>query len=135
MQKSQIPYGGLLLVFGVLLGVLGGYYVVVGTREHPIAPAWYVAGGDRERGRAAMVRHGCIACHVIPGIRTATGRVGPQLTGLSSQVYIGGVLPNTPENLVFWIQHPQEASPRTAMPDLQVTEAEARDMAAYLYAQ
>ena len=48
---------------------------------------------------------------------------------------MGGVLPNSAGNLVKWIMDPREVDPRTAMPDLGVTEVEARDMAAYLYTQ
>lgn len=43
------------------------------------------------------------------------------------------MLPNTPENMVRWIRSPQEFEPRTAMPDMQVGEEQARDMVAYLY--
>jgi hypothetical protein len=42
-------------------------------------------------------------------------------------------LPNTPENAVRFILDPQGVSPGSAMPDLRVVEAEARDMVAYLY--
>jgi len=45
---------------------------------------------------------------------------------------LGGVLSNSPDNMVRWIREPQQASPLTAMPDLGVTERDARDMAAYL---
>ena len=45
------------------------------------------------------------------------------------------VLPNSADNLVKWIMDPRAVSPRTAMPDLGVSEAEARHMAAYLYSQ
>jgi cytochrome c len=34
-----------------------------------------------------------------------------------------------------WIMHPRAYSPNTAMPELGVTQPEARDMAAYLYSQ
>jgi cytochrome c1 len=43
------------------------------------------------------------------------------------------MLPNTPENLVRWLRDPQKLNPRTAMPDLGVTERDAQDIAAYLY--
>jgi cytochrome c1 len=42
------------------------------------------------------------------------------------------VLPNTPQNMVRWLRHPQAVSPKSAMPDLGVTEPDARDVAAYL---
>jgi cytochrome c1 len=52
---------------------------------------------------------------------------------MAHQAYIAGVLPNTRENLVYWILEPHKVDPLTAMPDLGVTEEQARDMAAFLY--
>jgi cytochrome c oxidase assembly factor CtaG len=92
-----------------------------------------MTGGDPERGRQDMARYGCDTCHTIPGIRTARGLVGPPLTSLGARVYIAGHIPNTPSNLESWIQHPHAHDPQTAMPDTGVTDADARDMAAYLY--
>ncbi len=80
-----------------------------------------------------MVRYGCGACHVVPGVAGAQGRVGPRLKDFSSQIYIAGQAANVPENLIAWIQHPEEISPGTAMPNLAVSEEDARDIAAYLY--
>jgi cytochrome c2 len=91
------------------------------------------SGGNAERGRELMDRYGCAACHTIPGVRRAAGLVGPELTGLQRRAYIAGVAANTPQNLVRWIMAPQSLSPRTAMPAVGASEAEARDMAAYLY--
>jgi len=102
-------------------------------RETSVATAAGVTGGDPDRGRAAMAAYGCGACHTIPGVPGARGRVGPPLAGLAERAYVAGVLPNTPANLVRWIRVPQEVDPLTAMPDLGVGEGEARDMAAYLY--
>jgi cytochrome c1 len=34
-----------------------------------------------------------------------------------------------------WIEHPRAINPQTAMPELGVTPAQARDIAAYLYSQ
>jgi cytochrome c2 len=47
--------------------------------------------------------------------------------------FIAGLLPNTPDHLIEWIRFPQSISPGNAMPDMGVDEADARDMAAYLY--
>ena len=47
--------------------------------------------------------------------------------------YIAGELPNSPENAIRWIRDPKRVEPGTVMPDLGVTTAEARDIAAYLY--
>jgi cytochrome c1 len=93
-----------------------------------------IAGARLDRGAQVMRQaYGCGACHVIPGVTGAGGIVGPPLNNWSRRVYIAGNLPNTPENLVRWIRHPQAVEPGTAMPDLGVTEADARDIAAYLY--
>lgn len=47
-------------------------------------------------------------------------------------VYLAGQLPNTPTNMQQ-IQDPREHEPHSAMPDTGVTDADARDIAAYLY--
>lgn len=96
-------------------------------------PAMVVSGGEAARGELLIRGYGCGTCHTIPGIPGANATVGPPLTEMSRQAYIAGVLPNTPESLVRWIQDPQEVDPRTAMPDLGVPEPAARDIAAYLY--
>lgn len=89
--------------------------------------------GNVERGRQLLWQYGCGACHEIPGVVAASGKVGPPLENMAHQVYIAGVLPNTPENLVFWIRSPKEVDPLTVMPDLGVPEGQARDMAAFLW--
>ena len=95
-------------------------------------PPRHVAG-DYENGRLLLRQYGCGACHEIPGVATAKGNVGPPLAKIATRVYLGGVLPNTPQNMMRWIREPQKIDPRTAMPDLQVPEQHARDMVAYLY--
>jgi mono/diheme cytochrome c family protein len=92
-----------------------------------------VVGGDADRGRVALVAHECGACHRIPGIPGARGTVGPPLGDLRDRLYIAGQLPNEPDRVVGWIVDAPAHDPRTAMPDLAVSEAEARDIAAYLY--
>ena len=51
----------------------------------------------------------------------------------SRRTMIAGELPNSPDNLVRWIKDPELVEPGTAMPDLGLTDSEARDVAAYLY--
>jgi cytochrome c oxidase assembly factor CtaG len=97
------------------------------------AEAAAMTGGDPDRGRDAIARYGCDTCHTIPGVRTARGRVGPPLDGIASRVYIAGHLPNTPENLQDWIQHPHAHDPQTVMPETGITARDTRDVAAYLY--
>ncbi|HYE35793.1 c-type cytochrome [Methylocaldum sp.] len=90
-------------------------------------------GGDPARGRIALQQYACTTCHIIPGIVGAKGLAGPPLTGWANRIYIAGILPNTPDDLVLWLRDPQRISPGTAMPNLGVTERDAWDMAAYLY--
>jgi cytochrome c len=90
-------------------------------------------GGDPERGRAAIRRFGCQACHSVPGVRGPRGQVGPPLDGIGGRSFLAGQLPNTPTNMIRWIRAPQAVERGTAMPNLGVTEPEARDIAAYLY--
>lgn len=92
-----------------------------------------VPGGDAERGGRRIVDYGCGSCHVIPGIPAANGRVGPPLTDFADRAYVAGILVNEPDAVVSWIQNPPAHRPGTAMPVLGVTEADARDIAAYLY--
>ena len=92
-----------------------------------------MTGGDPARGRAAIQRYGCAACHTIPGISGARGLVGPPLDRIASRSYIGGVLTNTPDNMIRWLQNPRAVDHLTAMPALGVTEQDARDIAGYLY--
>jgi putative membrane protein len=92
-----------------------------------------VTGGDLKRGEAAIFKYGCGSCHTIAGIANAHGLVGPPLTGVAARMYIAGVLPNTPENIVTWIKNPKAVDEKTVMPTLGVTDQDATDIAAYLY--
>ncbi|MEO7010609.1 MAG: c-type cytochrome [Caldimonas sp.] len=96
-------------------------------------PIWNVAGGDARRGPKLITEFGCAACHTVPGVGGARGTVGPPLTSFAKRSYIAGMLRNTPPNLVRWIRDPQGVVPGNAMPNMGVTDAEARDIAAYLY--
>ncbi len=127
---------------GVIMGSLGVLFLVAvvvtfavrGPNRVSTEPSWAPPEGDPQQGRAALQEYGCGACHSIPGIQGANARVGPRLHGIVEQSFIAGKLSNTPENLVRWIRDPQAVTPGTAMPDLNVSEATAQDMAAYLYA-
>ena len=84
------------------------------------------------QGREAIQDYGCVSCHAIDDIPRATGQVGPSLHDVAQRETLAGNLPNTPENLVLWIQSPQEVDPGNLMPDLDVTDQDAEAMARYL---
>lgn len=85
------------------------------------------------RGRLASTRLGCDACHEIDGAASTRIRAAAPLRGISGQLLIAGQLANSEINLARWIVDPRAIKPGTAMPNLVVTENEARDIAAYLY--
>jgi cytochrome c1 len=132
-----MPRGVVLLAGLLLLMLIGMAAVAVLLRRNDSDPTRRLAvftGGDPERGKETIRQKGCPSCHAIPGIREANGLVGPPLEHFADRVYIAGVLPNTPDNLVAWIRDPPGIDPLTAMPASGIGEAEARDVAAYLYA-
>jgi cytochrome c1 len=92
-----------------------------------------MTGGDPHRGKSAITAYGCGTCHTVPGVKGADALVGPPLTHMGERGYVAGVMKNTPANLVRWIQDPPAVDPMTAMPKLNVSEADARDIASYLY--
>jgi cytochrome c len=90
-------------------------------------------GGDPNRGKEAIERYGCNACHNIPGVPGPKGMVGPPLDHMASRTLIAGKLPNNPQTMIDWLQDPPKYDPQASMPNLGITPAESRDIAAYLY--
>jgi len=122
--------GGGLPVAGRVTAVLAAVLCVgCGPSDHSVS----IPGGSPARGRTSLNASGCGSCHVIPGVRGAHGKVGPPLGDIASRTILAGQVPNTPQSMIAWIRDPQAIEPGTAMPNLHVSEGEARDMAAYLY--
>lgn len=92
-----------------------------------------LAGADAARGLEAIQAAGCGACHAIPGVRWPRGAVGGPLDGFAGRSLIAGALPNQPDILVAFLRDPPALKPQTAMPPSAISEAQARDIAAYLY--
>jgi mono/diheme cytochrome c family protein len=95
-------------------------------------PAALPGPPDPRRGRELINQYACTACHTVPGVASTKPQVGPPLNGYANQQMIAGQLANTPDNLARWIRAPQSIDAQSAMPDLGVSEAHARDIAAYL---
>ncbi|MFL6585091.1 MAG: c-type cytochrome [Chthoniobacterales bacterium] len=89
-------------------------------------------GGNPDAGKSQILRYGCAACHTIDGV-SSEAVVGPPLTRMASRSYLAGNLANNAANMVRFIQHPRQVHNDTAMPEMGVTEQDARDIAAYLY--
>lgn len=117
----------------VLVGIAGAIHEYVQQRTELRAHAAAETGGDPQRGEAMFIQYGCGSCHALKNVRGATGMVRPPLDGVALRVIIGGRLANNPANLQKWIRDPQQVSPGTAMPDLNVGAQDARDINAFLY--
>ena len=109
-------------------------FFIAGCTEDPTRQwAAEMTGGTPSRGQEAIRSYGCQSCHTIPGIQGAKALVGPPLAGIASRSYIAGVLSNTPQHMIEWLRDPPAIDSKTAMPNMNVTERDARDIAAYLY--
>ncbi len=87
---------------------------------------------DAQEGAKLIASLGCGACHAVPGVSGADGKVGPALEQVGSQIYIAGMLRNNPANLRRWIEHPQSIVPGNVMPDIPMTDDQASKIVAYL---
>jgi cytochrome c len=89
--------------------------------------------GDVQNGLLIIERSGCGSCHHISGVPNSDGLVGPPLDHFAKRTMVAGLLPNTPDHLIRWLRFPQSVVPGNVMPDMGLTEDQARDVAAYLY--
>lgn len=87
-----------------------------------------------EQGKQLVAQKGCGGCHAIPGIAGATGTLGPNLAGVANRPTIAGgaVSHNGQDDLKRWVLNPPAAKPGTAMPNLNLSDAEATSIAAFL---
>lgn len=89
-------------------------------------------GAGVARGQQLLARYQCGSCHVIPGVAASRGQFAVSLASFGRRSYIAGRVANQPEMLARWIAAPASVVPGTLMPDMGVSAADARDMAAYL---
>lgn len=87
---------------------------------------------DAQTGQQVFEHQACVNCHTVKGTM-ANGRYGPDLTHLMSRDTIGaGILPTTQENLVRWINDPNDFKPGCLMPAMHLNEEQNRQITAYL---
>ena len=122
------------LVIAVII-VIGAAIILVnaGRGTEPVMPQHTIVDADPAQGVIEIQQYGCGSCHAIPGVSGSTRQVGPSLEHFGSRSYIAGQFANVPENLVPWIENAQAMIPGNAMPNLNVSDQAARNMAAYLY--
>lgn len=104
-----------------------------GCSEVQVPEHLRIPGGDPERGRQLVLAYECGVCHTIQDVPTARGIVGPKLERFAERTMLAGIVANVPRNLVPWLMDPPAIDPDTAMPDMGLSEAEARDIATFLY--
>jgi cytochrome c2 len=121
-----MPHAVLLTLFVLALGGCD-------DRNRQTRTAIASFGGNSHRGAQLIARLGCGTCHSIPGVAGARGRVGPPLDNIGERTIVAGVLSNTPDNMIRWLEDPQRIVPGNAMPNMELNDHEARDVAAYLY--
>lgn len=121
--------GGCLSTVRALLPLL-----LAASCKSPPDEAQHMPQADPLRGHAAIERVGCAACHRIPGVGWPQGATGPSLEGFSEQGLIAGRLPNRPDVLAAFVRDAPALLPGSAMPPMPLSDEEAHDVAAYLYA-
>ena len=89
-------------------------------------------GGDRHAEAKALIASRCAACHVVPGVPAAVGRVGPSLAAIADRRFIAGRFANNRATMVRWLLHPQAMVPGNGMPELGLSQPQAMAIADYL---
>jgi cytochrome c oxidase subunit 2 len=90
------------------------------------------ASGEAAEGARLFQTSTCQDCHRIAGT-AASGLVGPDLTHVADRQTLGaGVLTNNVANLAEWVRDPQRFKPGCHMPNMRLTDADARAIAVYL---
>ena len=87
---------------------------------------------ERHHAQRLIATH-CAACHEVPGVAVARGRVGPSLAHIASQQIIAGYFVNSPDRLAEWIEHPQKLLPGNAMPEMGLSPDDTAVIVEYLY--
>jgi cytochrome c oxidase subunit II len=92
-------------------------------------------GPDYAKGEKLFMTKGCMGCHSLQAVNAPKGLIGPNLANVGARSHIAaGWLANTDENLERWIREPQTVKKGVLMPNLGVTEEEAKALRAYLRA-
>jgi cytochrome c2 len=87
-------------------------------------------GGNPDRGKKVVETVGCLACHVVGEhvqVREERGTsydIAPELTRVGSKVKA--------DWLYDWVKNPRHYNPTTKMPNMRLTDQEAKDVVAYL---
>jgi len=99
---------------------------VTRQKADPVEPSGLAADG-----KAVFAKSACVGCHTIAGV--SSGGLGPNLSHFGGRATLAaGMWPNTPDNVAAWVRDPQRLKPGAKMPELGLTEDQAKALAAYL---
>jgi cytochrome c oxidase subunit 2 len=134
LQADEVgTYEGQCAEFCGISHALMRFSVVADTQED--FDTWVTTAGtppeDPVIAGEQIVETICAACHTVAGT-SATGTIGPELTGFASRPQIAGVLENNEENLRRWLADPPAEKPGTAMPNLGLSQQQIDALVAFL---
>ncbi|MCA9672480.1 MAG: c-type cytochrome [Myxococcales bacterium] len=105
------------------------------------APATSAVEGDLRHGRAVLAAKGCMTCHTFSGLPSPVDATQIPVK-LSAEATTRGIMlaPDLRharerlryDTLVAWLREPTKLKRDSAMPDLKLSAAEARDAAAFI---
>ena len=91
-----------------------------------------VTPNDMPASDERLFRAKCGDCHSTVARAPSSGK-GPSLAHLASRPTLGGgILRNTPDNLMLWLTDPQAAKPGNRMPNTPLTADERRALLGFL---
>jgi cbb3-type cytochrome oxidase cytochrome c subunit len=90
------------------------------------------ATGNAETGKKLFVEKGCLACHYHKEHPPGFTRVRPPFAPELSEIGAKFTTDSQKRWLAAWIKDPSAFNPETYMPNTQLTDQEAADIAAYL---
>jgi cbb3-type cytochrome oxidase cytochrome c subunit/uncharacterized coiled-coil protein SlyX len=110
------------------------HYLFAKSEKHSAPPRdSKPTAGNAANGKRLTMARGCQACHMLEddsydavhSVEAMRRQQGPRLVGLGSKT--------TAAWLFGWLKDPSSHSPDTRMPDLRLSDEDARDIAAYLH--
>jgi len=107
-------------------------YLVEGTSGGGAKPAAKAEASEKEPAKVSAGLNAvdlfgaktCGACHTMTGVPGAVGAVGPSLDGLGAKYDVA--------YLTKWLKDPASVKPGTTMPNLGLSDAEAKTLAEFL---
>ena len=87
--------------------------------------------GDAAAGKEVFAKNACVGCHTIRGV--SAGVLGPDLTHFGSRKLFGaGLWETNVDKVADWVKDPPRLKPGAKMPNLHLSDADSKAVAAYL---